>query len=193
MEPHLRLGPPGNLHLVSTILRNLPYFDRPSTVVVRGHEEQIKPAQIIMWVSISAVGLRQFDPALPRFPVILDTGLSHNFAIKEEHLSRWAGFDRRYLRKLRDLTIGGHVVPLYEAEVWLHSNLSGRRDESANRAPFPLQLESGIAVYPNQVQTAPRLPLLGLRGLQWSRLRLSIDCGQRRVSLRTAPPFRVLW
>jgi hypothetical protein len=39
------------------------------------------------------------------------------------------------------------------------------------------------------MRTAPRLPLLGLRGLQWSKLRLFIDCERRRVWLRTPRRF----
>jgi hypothetical protein len=69
--------------------------------------------------------------------------------------------------------------------VWLHPNRPGERDTIEGGIPFPLQLESGIAVYPGGMPAAPRLPLLGLRGLQWSKLHLSIDCERRRVSLRT--------
>ncbi len=133
---------------MSTILSSLPYFERRSTVVVRGREEVVKPTQIIIWVSITSVDQRDFDPATGRFPAILDTGLSHNFAIQEELLNRWAGFDRRNLRKLRDITLRGDIVPLHEAEVWLHPNRRGERDSPGNRVPFPLQLENGIAVYP---------------------------------------------
>jgi hypothetical protein len=72
---------------VPTILRSLPYSDRRTTVIVRGQEEEVKPTQIIIWASITEVGQREFDPVIPRFPVILDTGLSHNFSIKEELLA----------------------------------------------------------------------------------------------------------
>ena len=103
-----------------TILRRLPYSDRRTSVVVRGREEEVKATQIIIWASITEVGHRELDATTPKVPVILDTGLSHNFAIMEDQLSNWAGIERRYLRKLRDITIGGQVVPLHEAEVWLH-------------------------------------------------------------------------
>jgi hypothetical protein len=175
---------------VPTILRALPYSLHRTTVLVRGQREDIKSTQIIIWASITGVDQSEFDPATPRFPVILDTGFSHNFAIKEEHLSRWDGLDGRWLRKLRDITIKGDLVPLHEAEVWLHPDRVGERDEFANRPPFRLQMESGIAVYTRGISTAPRLPLLGLRGLEWSKLRLSIDCEQRRVWLHTP---RRLW
>jgi len=171
-----------------TILRDLPYSDKRTTARIRG-QEAVKPAQIIIWASITDVGQPAFDPAVPHFPVILNTGLSHNFSIKAELLGRWAGLDRRALRKLRDITIGGNTIPLHDAEVWLHPNQPGERDVLAGRPPFPLELESGIAVYPAEMPAAPRLPLLGLRGLQWSKLHLSIDCEHRRVRLRTLRRF----
>jgi hypothetical protein len=175
---------------VPTILRGLPYSDRRTTVLVRGKEETVKPTQIIIWANITDVSQREFDSTIPRFPIILDTGLSHNFSIKDELLSRWAGLDHRFLRKLRDVTIDGQTIPLHEAEVWLHPNQPGTRDSFMDRPPFPLQLESGIAVYPRERDTtAPRLPLLGLRGHQWSELHLSIDCKRRRVLLRTPRRF----
>jgi hypothetical protein len=172
-----------------TILDRLPYSDRRTTVRVRGREVEVKPSQIIIWVSITDIGHHELEGTALRVPVILDTGLSHNFAIREEHLSNWAGFERRYFRKLRDITIGGQVVPLHEAEIWVHSNGTGERNRFADRPPFPLQIESGIAVYPGEVLAAPRLPLLGLRALQWSKLRLTIDCERRRMSLRTSRRF----
>jgi hypothetical protein len=150
----------------------------------------IKPTQIIIWASITDIDQNELDLATSRLPVVLDTGFSHNFAITEEHLTRWAGIDARYLKKLRDITIKGDVVPLHEAEVWLHPNRSGERDQFANQPPFRLQLESGIAIYPRGMRTAPRLPLLGLRGLEPSKLHLTIDCEHRRVWLRTP---RRLW
>ncbi len=174
---------------MSTILHGLPYFNRQTTVLVRGREEKVKPTQIIIWMSISSLHQRELDLAIPRFPVVLDTGLSHNFAIQEEHLNRWAGLDRRYLRKLRDVTIGNNNVPLHEAEVWLHPNRLGERDRLANRPPFRLQLEEGIVIYPRGMHAVPRLPLLGLRGLQWSKLHLTVDCEHRRVWLRTPRRF----
>ena len=171
-----------------TILHGLPYSERQVTVRVRGQELVVKPTQIILWASITNVNQNQLDPATPRFPVVLDTGLSHNFAIKEEHLNQWAGLDSRYLRKLRDIKLGGNVVPLHDGDVWLHPNRPGERDQLANQPPFRLQIATGIAVYPRQMHTTPRLPLLGLRTLEWSNLHLTVNCEHRRVWLRT--PWR---
>jgi hypothetical protein len=174
---------------VTAILRGLPYSNQRTTVLIRGQRADVKPTQIIIWASITSIDEREFNPATPRFPIILDTGLSHNFAIKEEHLHRWAGLDGRLFRRLHQVTIGGTALPLHEAEVWLHPNRTGERDQFAYSPPFRLQLSLGIAIYPRAVPTAPRLPLLGLRGLQWSDLHLSIDCEHRRVWLRTPRRF----
>ena len=55
--------------------------------------------------------------------------------------------------------------------------------------PFCLELDQGIMVYPAGSPNAPRLPVLGLRGLKWARLRLAIDCEHLRVGLRTPRRF----
>jgi hypothetical protein len=66
--------------------------------------------------------------------------------------------------------------------VWLHRNLSGYRDQLASLPPLCLQL-NGVALFPQAVGNAPRLPLLGLRALVLNRLRVTIDCEHRLVSL----------
>jgi hypothetical protein len=175
---------------VPTILQGLPYFNRRTTRLVRGREELVKATQIIVGASITDLAQDELDPATPRFPAILDPGLNHNFAIQEEHLSRWAGLDPRWLDKRRDVTINRQTVPILDAEIWLHPNRSGERDRFADRPPFRLRLERWIAVYPRGTPAAPRLPLLGLGALEWSKLHLSVDCDRRRVWLRTR---RRLW
>jgi hypothetical protein len=171
------------------ILQELPYFNRRTTVLIGGREEIVKPTQIVIWVSITDIGQDEVDPATPHLPVILDTGLTHNFAIKEEHLTRWAGLDPRSLSKRHEITIKGDAVPLHQAEVWLHPNRPGERDRFTDRPPFRLRLEHGIAVYPRGMPAAPRLPLLGLPALEWSNLYLMVDCEHRRVRLRTRRRF----
>ncbi len=52
-----------------------------------------------------------------------------------------------------------------------------------DREPFPLKLEEGIAIYPDEI--GPRLPALGLRALTQNQLHVAIDPEQMRVSLRT--------
>jgi hypothetical protein len=94
-----------------------------------------------------------------------------------------------YLRKIGENRVHNVTASLHRADVWLHRNKLGRRDESEDGPPFCLELNQGIAVDPSGTPKAPRLPLLGLRGLKWARLRLSIDCEHRRVWLRTPRRF----
>jgi hypothetical protein len=174
---------------VSTILRGLPYFDAKTGAVVRNREDPIRPQQIVVWVSLAEIEQRQFLTGTPRFSAILDTGFSHNFGIREEHLNRWAGIQRGYLRRIGDIRVNNVTATLHDADVWLHRNQPGRRDELEDAPPFCLVISQGIVVYPAGSLTAPRLPVLGLRGLKWARLHLSIDCEHRRVWLRTPRRF----
>lgn len=128
-------------------------------------------------------------PATPRFPAILDTGFSHNFGIREEHLIRWAGIQSGYLQKIGDVRVNNVIAALHEGDVWLHRNRPGQRDELEDGPPFCLVLSQGIVVYPAGTPSAPRLPVLGLRGLKWARLPLVINCEHRRVWLRTPRRF----
>jgi hypothetical protein len=173
---------------VTTILRGLPYFDAKSVVVVRNRAEAVKRQQIVVWVSLTESEQRELLRSPPRFPAVLDTGFSHNFGIREELLVRWAGIQLAYLSRIGDLRVNNVTVPRYDADVWLDRNQPGRRDELAGGPPFRLGLNQGIAVYPAGTPNAPRLPVLGLRGLKWTGLHLSFDCDHLRVRLRT--PWR---
>jgi hypothetical protein len=176
---------------VPTILRNLPFFDVPTTVVVQGATISIKADQIIVWVGLTAGGRADLDPASPRLPAILDTGHTHNFSIREQQLVEWAGLDPRPLTKLGEIRVGGDRLPLLEADIWLHPNEPGNRDAVTERPPYCLELDLGIAVYPRALTTAPRLPLLGLRALRLADLHLTIDCPSRRVTIRAPRRFRL--
>jgi hypothetical protein len=41
------------------------------------------------------------------------------------------------------------------------------------------------------METAPRLPLLGLRAMRLAGFRLGIDCDSLKLTIQTAPRFRV--
>jgi hypothetical protein len=171
------------------ILRDLPFFIAPTTAVFEGRYVPVKADQIILWVGLTKCGKTDFDPATPLFPTVLDPGYSHNFAIREEHLVRWAGLDPRYLGKKGEVLIGGDRLSVYGAEVWLKPNIPGKRDVSADRMPFCLEIDKGVAVYPKDMPHAPRLPLLGLRALRRANLHLTIDGRRRLVTLRTPRRF----
>jgi hypothetical protein len=174
---------------VTTILRSLPYFDEKSVVVVRNQAKAVKRQQIVVWVSVAESEQEELQRGTPRFPAILDTGFSHNFGIREELLRQWAGIQPAYFPRMGDIRVNNVTVPRYDADVWLYRNQPGQRDELAEGPPFRLALNEGIVVYPADTPNAPRLPVLGLRGLKWTGPQLSIDTDRLRVGLRTRRRF----
>ncbi|HUG89586.1 MAG TPA: hypothetical protein VML55_02050 [Planctomycetaceae bacterium] len=102
-------------------------------------------------------------------------------------LTVWAGVEPSSLRRSGRVRILGREAAQLSANVWLHGNVAGQR-ELADRPAFLLELTQGIAVLPESPgDNYPRLPLLGLRALRWAKLRLHVDCGPCRVTLRTRP------
>jgi hypothetical protein len=167
------------------LLHKLAYFDKPTYVTVAGEQVVIRPDQIVVWVSLAERKQAYADPQAFRLPVILDTGLSHNLAIREEHLLRWAGLHPSLLPECGRAGLNEVAVRLLDADVWIYRNRPNERDRLLEVPPFRLELEGGISVYPLGTPTAPRLPVLGLRGLRWAKLYLAIDACKLRVSLRT--------
>ena len=82
------------------ILNRLPYSKKHSTLSVREEIVSVKPYQIIIWVSVAPVSLREWNSATPAFPAILDIGTNHNFVISRSHLVRWGGIQPEFLRRL---------------------------------------------------------------------------------------------
>lgn len=171
---------------MARILRNLPFLGRPSAVSVGGRLVGIKPEQIVVWVSLFAPGRPLATPGWPRFPAVLDTGLSYTFSLREDHLTDWAGLHPSALRTLGSVRLSGLRAKLLSAHCWLYPNQPGRRDELLKVQPFRFDLAGGIAVYPRDMPQAPRLPLLGLRALQQAGLHLWINCRKREVHLSTS-------
>jgi hypothetical protein len=178
---------------VAVILRDFPYFDEETQVIVQGQVVPVRSSQIIVWASVSEISLSKPPSAIPPIPVVIDTGLSHNFSIQAEQLIDWVGIDPTRLPLLGAVSLvgkriaEGEALPVLQrrsAAVWLHRNQPGQRDVLRKDRPFRLELEGGIIVYPQRMIGAPRLPALGLRGLQWSKLHLSINAAERRVMLR---------
>jgi hypothetical protein len=168
-----------------TILRDLPFSIAPSTAFFQGRYVTIKSDQIIIWVGITEQAQSESRPALPFLPAIIDIGHNHNFSIREEHLIRWAGLDPRCLGQVGAVQIGSDRLSLLQADLWLRPNAREERDRPADRAPFRLDLDSGIAVYPPGMSYAPRLPIFGLRALRWAKFHLTVDGRRRPVTLRT--------
>lgn len=175
------------------IIRDLPYFQQATTTEVERHSFLVKRDQIVLWISISEQGVPQLDPRSPRIPAILDTGCNHNLLINQQHLSTWTGIRPEYFPRLASIRVSGALVPQFAANVWLHPNLPGKRDELASRPSCQLELSPGIAVYPAKqgAPLHPRLPLLGLRAFHAAGLKLVIDSRRRRVNIRARHRFRI--
>ena len=177
---------------MAIFVRNQPFFSTPTKVTVNGREVSVKADQIIVWISLTAGGTARLDPGTPRFPAILDTGHTHNFSIQEQQLIEWAGVDPRVLTKIGEIRVGKDRLPLFRAgSLALSEHAVGKTDLAAGRAPVCVELDAGVAVYPRSMDTAPRLPLLGLRAMRLAGFRLAIDCDALRLTIRTATRFRV--
>ena len=175
---------------MQAIIRKLPFFDLPNTVQVRGQSVRVKRDQIIIWVSVVEKGVRTLHPDTPRLPAILDTGNNHNFVIRRRHLVDWAGIHPEYLRNLGPTRLRGRILPQLGANVWLHPNRPGHRDELAERPPKILECQGGIIVIPEaDDRNEPRLPVVGLRVIRWNKLHVSLDGARRRVSIGTTRRF----
>jgi hypothetical protein len=162
------------------ILRKLPFRDVPFKFEIAGELVTIRPFQIVVWVTLSVRD--ELEKDAPRFPAILDTGHNHNFSIQGSHLLRWAGMSREHFSPLGNILVNRQEIPLLAGRVWLHRNKPGTGDCLEN--PFKLDVSQGIAVYPESSAGGPRLPLLGIRGIVKSKLRLTIDGEFLQVSLQ---------
>lgn len=170
------------------LLDRTPFPDHATEVVVRGERVRVRANQIIAWVSLTLPRIDSPNPAAIPFPVIVDTGYTHSFAIHERHLIEWAGLRADVLTSSDTIRERGQRIPLREANVWLHSNVRGVRDEIADRPPHRIRAAKGIAVYPGS--DFPRLPLLGLRALAENRLILNANGRRREATLRTPAWWR---
>jgi len=171
------------------LLRKLPFYDRFTTVDVRGQALRVFPYQVLVWVSLGPVGVRHLDPLTPRFPAVFDTAFTDNFLIHQQQLRDFAGLVPQQLRKSPDdLRAHGRQIPLHAANLWIHRNRPGERDRFADTPPFLLELHRGIGIC-QDADLYPRLPLLGARALRPKRLQVFLDYAKCEVSMRTPRRF----
>ena len=161
---------------MAKILDRLPISVRDDFTFVGSEGVDLKANEIIVWVSLSVRTAPELKPGTVRFPAILDTGHTHYLSIREQQLTRWAGLRPEMLRLLGHVRQGGRRLPLHAANLWLYRNVQGERDRLQDKPPQLLEIDRGIAVYPDEAKF-PRLPLVGMR-----------NCGQplaRGYRLRT--------
>lgn len=170
---------------MAVLLHDVPFFDSHTTAtLVDGTSIVVARRQIIVWVSISPLGCDECPPEARRFPAVLDTGFNHGLLLQQTHFQLWTGYGltRSGFRAVGRLDVYGSQATLYEADLWLHPNLRGRRDELARRPASRLSLELGVAVSP--VADKPRLPLLGMLAIRRNGLKLLIDGVRQRITMR---------
>jgi len=126
----------------------------------------VKAFQIVVMVSLPIGDV--LEPGGRRFPAILDTGLNHNFAIRREQLDRWTALR---LPARKPVTIRKQEIPLAAAHVWVYRNEPGT-NTPLDLPPIRLRTPEGIAIFPENEPNPARLPILGLRALVRSNLKL---------------------
>jgi hypothetical protein len=164
------------------ILDRLPISEVGWLVSTPDGEEEVKSYQIVLQISIAARTVLELPEDAPRIPAILDTGNNHNYAIRKEHVEQWTSLSTPQKGWIE---VGGFLVPLRAANIWIHPNQAGSTDPNG-QTPFLLTIKEGIALYPPNVPNPARLPILGLRAIIQDRLNLTIDGATREVTLESA-------
>ncbi len=163
---------------MSLILDRCPFYEEATQVETPSGPILVRSYQVVAWIGLSVRG------AISRpFPVVLDTGHSHNFSIKEEHLELWAGFRAHEIPTIGHARVHKQLVELKGAAVVIYLNMPGERDTLREEPPHLLALPGGIAVHRASDPFGPRLPLLGVRALVTNHLRITIDGDRKEVSL----------
>lgn len=155
---------------------HLRYFSNKTRLPLGNEEIEVKPYQIIVWLSLATPAFSDWAESMPRFPAILDLGNNHNLAITTQQLQSWTGIVADALPLRKRIRIEGRIARLRESVVWLHTGID----------PFRLSMDKGIAVVDD---SWPRLPILGLRALTASKLRLHVYGDTMQAIIRTPPPW----
>ena len=102
---------------------------------------------------------------------------------------RFAGLHPHYLPDFRtEMRPHGRRIPLRGADVWLHPNRRGERDQFSGAPPFLLEVKTGIGIC-SDTEVYPRLPLLGPLAFMPSGMEVCIDHKKLRINARTPRRF----
>jgi hypothetical protein len=110
-----------------------------------------------MWVSLTRPETPELPPQARCFPAVLDTGFNDNFLIREQQLIDWAGLSPQGMPVVGHLRVEGQQVPLRDADVWIHPNRPGSRDEFAGKPAFCVELDDRFTS-PSPVLERPPSP-----------------------------------
>jgi hypothetical protein len=153
------------------ILDRLPFDTAVTTVDSSCGPLEIRPFQIVVWVRIGTSELFSRP-----FPTVLDTGMNHNLSIREAMLEPLTGIRPDQFEDGGHTKVLNEEIPLKFADVYLEPNIRGERVLSG-KPSYRLNTPRGIMLPRGRT---PRIPLLGIRALVASGLRLVID-GRRKV------------
>jgi len=156
-----------------TFIDRAPIPGQPTWFDIGSERISLRDNQIIHWAVLTRKHIARPAPTATPFPVILDTGFTHSFALNEHHLGNWAGLQIDTFPALGSIRDRGSRIPLHVANLWVYPNQRGSRVRLANRVCHQLETDFGIAVYPGN--SFPRIPILGLRSITKNQLRLTID------------------
>jgi hypothetical protein len=116
---------------MSLILDRCPFYEEATEARTPSGPILIRSYQIVVWVGLSVRG------TLSRpFPAVLDTGHSHNFSIKEEHLDLWTGLHVPEIKTIGRARVNKQLVELKDAAIAVYSNAPGERDLLQEKPPF---------------------------------------------------------
>jgi hypothetical protein len=163
------------------IIERPPILEEGWTAISPDGVVEVKPYQILVFVSVTARNVDILPEGAARIPTILDTGNNHNFSIRQGQLDRWISGTPR---QKGWVDIAGSIIPRLAANVWIHPNQPGTADPSGEPA-YMLELEEGIVVYPTGSVNPARLPTLGLRALIRNGIKFTMDGVPRELTLES--------
>jgi hypothetical protein len=164
------------------LLDRSPIPDEPTEFVIGQERIRVRANQIILWITLTPKMFNYPDPRSIPFPVILDTGHTHTFSIREQHLIDWAKLRPEQMSVESAVRDRGQRLLLRAANIWCHPNECGSRHRSSDQQPYGLAAPKGIAIYSGDF---PRLPILGLRAIAENELILKINGKRRYATLHT--------
>jgi len=169
---------------VATIVENLPFRPYETKIRIPGAEaeETVLHRQIIVWVTFTKPDQLELPLAPLRFPAVLDPVFNESFLLTRRQLRAWARMEEKDLpaADVPNLRVYDRIVSPRCANLWLHRNEPYERDDLFDD-PYPLEIDAGVIISPDEQR--PRLPLLGLRAIESSSLRVTIDGATQLVSI----------